>query len=71
MFLEQEIGILETFLKNHETLKTGVMMLKIQLCITVINYILKIFKVKSVIFDQINAALVRERLLSNIYKKSY
>ncbi len=29
------------FLKDHVTLKTGVMMLKIQLCITGINYILK------------------------------
>jgi len=32
MFLEQQINILEEFLKDHVTLKTGVMMLKIQLC---------------------------------------
>jgi len=31
MFLEQQILILEWFLKGHVTLKTGVMMLKIQL----------------------------------------
>ncbi len=31
MFLEQQIIILEWFLKDHVTLKTGVMMLKIQL----------------------------------------
>jgi len=31
-FLEQKIGILEWFQKDHVTLKTGVMMLKIQLC---------------------------------------
>ncbi len=37
--------ILEWFLKDHVTLKIGVMMLKIQLCITRINYIVKyIFK---------------------------
>ncbi len=40
MFLEQQISILEGFLKDHVTLKTGVMMLKIQLCSTEINYIL-------------------------------
>jgi len=32
MFPEQQISILELFLKDHVTLKTGVMMLKIQLC---------------------------------------
>jgi len=32
MFLEQQISILELFLKNHVTLKTGAIMLKIQLC---------------------------------------
>jgi len=32
MFLEQQILILERFLKDHVTLKTGLMMLKIQLC---------------------------------------
>jgi len=37
MFLEQKISIFE-FLKEHVTLKTWVMMLKIQLCITGINY---------------------------------
>jgi len=38
MFLEQQISILEWFLKDHVTLKTGVMKLKIQLFI---NYNLK------------------------------
>jgi len=32
LFLEQQISILECFLKDHVTLKTGVMTLKIQLC---------------------------------------
>ncbi len=41
MFLEQQISISEWFLKDHVTLKTGVIMLKIQLCITEINYIIK------------------------------
>ncbi len=41
MFLEQQISILEWFLKGNVTLKTGVMMLKIQLYITEINYILQ------------------------------
>jgi len=31
MLIEHEISILEEFLKDHVTLKTGVMMLKIQL----------------------------------------
>ncbi len=31
MFLEQQISILEWFLKDHVTYHTGVMMLKIQL----------------------------------------
>ncbi len=31
VFLEQQMSILERFLKDHVTLKTGVMMLKIQL----------------------------------------
>jgi len=40
MFLEQQISKLELIPKGHVTLKTGVMMLKIQICITGINYIL-------------------------------
>jgi len=40
MFLNHKISILEWFLKDHVTLKTGVMMLKIQPCITEINYTL-------------------------------
>ncbi len=35
--IEQQVNILEWFLKNV-TLKTGEMMVKIQLCITEINY---------------------------------
>ncbi len=73
MFLEHQISILEWFLKDHVTLKTGVMMLKIQLCITGINYILKCIKVEFcwiVIFQlefklfllyQINAAYTIDR----------
>ncbi len=38
MFCEYQIRILEWFMKDHVTLKTGVMMLKIQPCITGINY---------------------------------
>ncbi len=47
MFIKQQISILEWFLKDHVTLKTGVMMLKIQLCITGMNYILKYIKIES------------------------
>ncbi len=36
---KQQISISEWFLKDHETLKTGVMM-KMQLCILGINYFL-------------------------------
>jgi len=39
MFLEHQIIILEGFLKDHVTLETGVMMLKI----TGINWILQYF----------------------------
>ncbi len=46
MFLEQQTSILEWFLKDHVTMKTGVMMLKIQLCISRINYIFKYFQYK-------------------------
>jgi len=41
MLLEQQTGILKLYLKDHVTLQTGVMMLKIKLCITGINSILK------------------------------
>ncbi len=40
----------EWFLKDHVTLKTGVMMLKIQLYITEINYILKIYSNKMLFY---------------------
>uniref|UniRef100_A0A673K3K1 MHC class I-like antigen recognition-like domain-containing protein n=1 Tax=Sinocyclocheilus rhinocerous TaxID=307959 RepID=A0A673K3K1_9TELE len=46
MFLKQQISILERYLKDHVTLKTEVMMLKIQLCITGINYILKYIQIE-------------------------
>ncbi len=45
MFLEQQISILELFLKDHVTLKTGVMMLKkFSFAVTGIHYILKYIK---------------------------
>ncbi len=50
VFLEQQISILERFLKDHMTLKIGVLMLKIQLCITGINYILKYIKIENICF---------------------
>ncbi len=36
--------------EDHVTLKTGVMMLKIQLCITGMNYILKYIKTENFYF---------------------
>jgi len=39
--LYSTVSILELFLKDHVTLKTGVMMLKFSFVITGINYILK------------------------------
>ncbi len=74
MFLEQQIIILEWFLKDHVTLKTGVMMLKMNRNKNILKYI-KIqncyFKLQYYFtilpfycnFDQINAAL-----LNNISK---
>ncbi len=73
MFTEQQISILELFLKDHVTPKTGVMMQKNQFCITGINYVLiyiyikKLFEIVTifhnitvctVFFTQINASLV-------------
>jgi len=49
MFLEQKISILELFLNDHVTLKT-VMMLKILLCITGINYIFEFIKIQKNFF---------------------
>ncbi len=46
MFFEYQIRILEWFLKDHVTLKTGIMMLKIYFCITGINYILQYIKIE-------------------------
>ncbi len=46
--IEQQISILEWFLKDHVTLKTEVMMLKIQICIQIINDILKYIQIKHV-----------------------
>ncbi len=46
---EQQISISDLFLKDHVTLRTGVMMLKIQLCIIGINYILKYFKTENLL----------------------
>ncbi len=43
MFLKHPISKLEWVLKDHVTLKTGV---KIQLCITGINYFLKYYNTK-------------------------
>ncbi len=74
MFLEQQISILELFLKNHVTLKTEVMMLKIQLFITEINDILQYIQIVILncnnnlqhycfycIYNQINATLVSRK----------
>ncbi len=48
MFLEQQIKIIKLYLKDHVTLKTGVIMLKIQLCITGINYILTNIQIETI-----------------------
>ncbi len=50
MFLQQQISILELLLKDHVTLKTGAMMLKIPLCITGINYKRKYSKIENSYF---------------------
>ncbi len=48
MCLEQQISILEWVLKDHVTLKTGVMMQTIQLCITCIHF--KCIKIENLYF---------------------
>ncbi len=73
MFPEQQIRILEWFLKDQVTLKTGVMVLKIQFCvknkihIQIQNSFFKLQKNIAdlfifVFFDQINAALMSIRV---------
>ncbi len=80
MFLEPQISILQWRLKDHVTLKTGVMMLKMQLCITGKKLILKYTHTKKTvvlncntisqyycvycIFEHINVVLMSKR---NIY----
>ncbi len=49
MFLEQQINILEWFLKDHMILKTGITMLKILFYITS-NYMLKYSKIENSCF---------------------
>ncbi len=44
---EQQISTLVWFMKDHVTLKTGLMMLKIQLCLTGINCMLKHIKLEN------------------------
>ncbi len=66
MFLEKQIGILELFLKDYATLKTGVMMLKIQLWSEELITLENILKLKTMsflkkLFDQINETLVSIR----------
>ncbi len=48
MFLDQQIRMIS---EDHVTLKTGVMMLEIQLRITAINYILKYIKIGNSYFE--------------------
>ncbi len=65
MFFEQHIRmisrddrILNDRMNNHVTLKTGVMMLKTQLCITEISYILKYNQIEKLICIIIKLTLV-------------
>ncbi len=44
---KKSITTVSNISEDHVTLKTGVMMLKIQLCITEINYILKYIKIEN------------------------
>ncbi len=65
--------------EDHVTLNTGVMMLKIQRCVTAIHYSLKHIQkehfnnILQLLFyctvDQINAALVSRRLVFQKHKK--
>ncbi len=60
MILEQQISILEWFLKDHVTLKTGVIAAENVALITGINYIFKYIQVilNSKIFHNITAFAV-------------
>ncbi len=50
MFFDQQISKSQCFLKDH-VMKTGVMMLKIQLCITGKNYILQYIQIENSYFE--------------------
>ncbi len=50
MFPEQQICLVEWFLKDHVTLKTGVMMLKIQLWLIEINDSLQYIQIEDSYF---------------------
>ncbi len=65
MFFEQHIRMISRddrisndIMNNHVTLKTGVMMLKTQLCITEISYILKYNQIEKLICIIIKPTLV-------------
>ncbi len=60
--------MLELFLKDHLTLKTGLMAVKIQFCHHINKLRFKYIKIARLFFDQINAALVNiQYLYINIY----
>jgi len=67
MYLEDQISILEWFLKDHVTLKSGVMMQKIQVCPHRIWNQRSYLKYDS-LFDQIHAALVSKR---DVFQKHF
>ncbi len=83
MFREQKISILEWFLKEDETLRIGVMMLKMQLCIKLINYIWKYIQIENKIFKIVISQYLlyflankcsfgeHKRLIKNILKKKW
>ncbi len=73
----EKISVWDWFLKDHVTLKTEVMIPKILLCITGINYILKCIQIDNIsqyycISHQINAETVQLLLLcSSVVKRNF
>ncbi len=59
---DQQISKLDWFLKDRGTLKTEEMMLKMQLCITGINYILNYYTIEnsfSILFKNVKVQIVK------------
>ncbi len=71
MFPERKLSMLEWFMKDYVTLKTGVMNLKIQLCITWVNYFYILFLSFCYNISQYNCFYCISDQINAAYKTSF